>query len=291
MLGKLPYPPEKRDLIAAGLRHDFRAMFLFCDRTGVRAGEAINLAAGHVWDFERQKYHEFAVLRVTKGNRPRRVCLTPEVLAILEDRRRAYGGTWGLPEAAVFRLDKFCRIKPEYLPRHVEIQVRMIAKTTTFKPHRGKRRAVNCKKNLRAPLGILYRLYQPALKIALAAAGLDSDAFSTHSARKSFARRLLKAGLPITSIRDLLGHASVSTTEHYLETLEGDEAMKAVLLAEEIERKSIEARGGMQRPPEQPSVRSALEILGIVKEAALPAPVAPEVKSEPKAFDAGVESY
>ncbi len=41
-----------------------------------------------------------------------------------------------------------------------------------------------------------------------------------HSRRRSFASHLLKAGAPITSVRDLLGHAELAMTNKYAHSVE-----------------------------------------------------------------------
>lgn len=51
-------------------------------------------------------------------------------------------------------------------------------------------------------------------KLACKAAGLD-NAIHFHSLRHSFASNLVQRGIPLYTIKELLGHSSISTTEIY----------------------------------------------------------------------------
>jgi len=47
---------------------------------------------------------------------------------------------------------------------------------------------------------------------------IDQDFGTLHRLRHSFGTRLLHAGVDIETVRDLMGHADISTTARYLST-------------------------------------------------------------------------
>jgi integrase/recombinase XerC len=69
----------------------------------------------------------------------------------------------------------------------------------------------------RAGRRLTARQLQNITKRFLAAAS-DDDALSTHSIRHSFATHLLDAGADLVAVKELLGHASLSTTRIYTHT-------------------------------------------------------------------------
>jgi len=63
--------------------------------------------------------------------------------------------------------------------------------------------------------GELYKVFAQVRRTQ----GLD-DAIKPHSLRHSFATRLLERGVPVETVRMLLGHASIKTTQTYLHLTE-----------------------------------------------------------------------
>lgn len=224
MLGKHPWPPGGLEAVCSRMKHDKAAIMRFMRLTGLRSYEARNLLVGHILD-RNGEYLKAPVLRVTKGGRPRRVWLTPEVIAILEELRKAYGGHWGSHELAVFRRFQWTRfelMKESAKARTLHYERLAIGKRTTPKPHRGKRNPPNGETF--APLGIHKQALIESVRKAVKESGLDPDLYATHSCRKSFAKDLLDSGATLIQIRDLLGHSSIAMTEKYLETLSTTDA-------------------------------------------------------------------
>lgn len=74
---------------------------------------------------------------------------------------------------------------------------------------------------------------QEALAVAGRAAGLQ-HAVQTHALRHAYAARLLKDGVPMEVMRNLMGHANRSTTEQYVQVLKT--AMEGRVLRDASER-------------------------------------------------------
>ena len=60
-----------------------------------------------------------------------------------------------------------------------------------------------------------------AMNLFCARAGLDACRIHPHAWRAAFASRLARQGVPITVIQELMGHANIDTTAHYIGTAPG----------------------------------------------------------------------
>jgi integrase/recombinase XerC len=88
----------------------------------------------------------------------------------------------------------------------------------------------------------------------LARAGLDSE-YSPHSLRHSFATHLLEAGADLKAIKDMLGHASLATTERYTHLDLG--SLRRAYLAHPRAAAQPDPGGG-RKGPERPGRRGRL---------------------------------
>lgn len=59
-------------------------------------------------------------------------------------------------------------------------------------------------------------------------AGIDANAVTPHARRHTLAIRALRDGADIVAVAKLLGHASVATTQRYLDHLETAELRTAI---------------------------------------------------------------
>jgi integrase/recombinase XerD len=62
----------------------------------------------------------------------------------------------------------------------------------------------------------------------VAAAGIDAKRVSPHAMRHSYAMRVLRHGGDVVALSKLLGHASIATTQRYVDHLQVAE-LRAVL--------------------------------------------------------------
>lgn len=75
---------------------------------------------------------------------------------------------------------------------------------------------------LRQAINNMNRRVNQELKEIASAAGIDID-LSTHIARHTSAQRMMETGWSLQEIQAALGHASISTTEHYLRSVRDEE--------------------------------------------------------------------
>ena len=198
----------------AGMRPDYRNVFYFYLATGLRAREVLNLTGDDV-DFLNR---EFTV--TAKGDKTRVIKMTAETEAILREEWARMPDKQG----PVFTYVTRCtRINPQ----------------TKRKEIRGERRP------------IVYTSLTSAFKTVFRRAGLMvQDAGGRwklkpnariHAFRHTFGTRMRRAGVPLSEIKDAMGHASIRTTDEFYQHVEPDDVVTAAtVLAEWQERKRAE---------------------------------------------------
>ena len=67
-----------------------------------------------------------------------------------------------------------------------------------------------------------------------------------HQLRHTFARHLLEAGVPVTTIQRLLGHAQLRTTEIYLHISDGQVQADYEAAMQTIAERWLPTEGGVQ---------------------------------------------
>jgi len=198
----------------AGMRPDYRNVFYFYLATGLRAREVLNLTGNDV-DFLNR---EFTV--TAKGDKTRVIRFTEETEAILREEFAHMPDKQG----PVFTYITRCtRINPQ----------------TKRKEMRGERRP------------IVYTSLTSAFKTVFRRAGLMVQDASgrwklkpnarIHAFRHTFGTRMRRAGVPLSEIKDAMGHASIRTTDDFYQHVEPDDVVTAAtVLAEWQERKRAE---------------------------------------------------
>jgi len=204
---------EQLDMEAA-MRPDYRNVFRFYLATGLRAREVLSLKGGDVDLLNR----EFTV--VTKGDKTRVIKLTLETEAILREESAHMPD----PHGPVFTY---------------------VTRNTRLNRHSGRREI----RGQRVP--ICYTALASAFKTVFRNAGLmvqDENGrwkmkpqARIHAFRHTFGTRMRRAGVPLSEIKDAMGHASIRTTDEFYQHVEPDDVVTAAtVLAEWQERKRAE---------------------------------------------------
>ena len=179
---------EEARLLAAAPVH-FRAMIIAALDTGLRRGEMLALRFGDIdWD------HDLIVLRgaTTKSRKSRLVPISTERLrAVLAWLRLDADGEPKADSTLVFSDEIGGR-----LPHWHDTWLRTVLKAYGVKPTWSAR--------------LKYRGHSAESKAAYHRINLR-----WHDIRHEYASRLVEQGVPLAQVRDLLGHASITTTERY----------------------------------------------------------------------------
>jgi len=75
-------------------------------------------------------------------------------------------------------------------------------------------------------------------------AGLESTRIAPHGLRHAFASQLVRAGVDVATISELLGHANIATTSIYLHTTSENKRSAVECLCSDWEMKSSGGRNG-----------------------------------------------
>lgn len=222
-----PIPLEKIGEVIANLEPAEQRIFRFMLLTGVRCCEARLLLVGDILDPAGNYRQHFVTLHETKGGHPRNIPITPQLIALLEECREAYGGTW-YPKWFYGDID-ICVFRPG---RSNGSQWRPWKKSTN--PTRRIRNADISRKYRQGPLGYKYDYIRYRFNEAFRIAGLYGP-HTTHGLRKTFAMMVLEAvdeqgrtANDVYTLKELLGHKDIGSTMKYLSGISTDKALRAV---------------------------------------------------------------
>jgi len=165
-----------------------RALLAVLMGAGLRVGEAVGLDVSDL--IEDASGGAALYVRQGKGRKDRTVPIQPEVTATLRRYLAATGRTMGAPGPMFRAHDRAAR----KLPRD-----RLTARAVGFVVARCTERA-----------------------------GIDAKRVTPHSLRHTYAMRALTAGAQLLAVSKLLGHASVTTTQRYVDHLSLRELRDAV---------------------------------------------------------------
>jgi integrase/recombinase XerD len=177
-----------RILAAASCTRDLALLAVLLG-AGLRAGEATGLDVSDLRPSDDDGVGLVLWVRQGKGRKDRHVPVRPEVAALI----RAYlaeGGRILGSEGPLFR-----------------------AYDRAADSRRGSRR-------------LSTRSVGYIVGKCVAAAGIDAKRLSPHAMRHTYALRALRGGVPLLAVSKLLGHASVVTTQRYLDHMERPELIE-----------------------------------------------------------------
>lgn len=122
--------------------------------------------------------------------------------------------------------------------RLIPISSRLLSVFSLLGPHRGESRLVFPNPATGRP----YTEVKKSFKMACERAGIEGLRF--HDLRHTFATRLVKAGVDIITVRDLLGHFSIRVTQRYTHPGQGQKVAAVELLAQN----GAPSEGNLLRP-------------------------------------------
>jgi len=175
---------------------------------GLRVSELMRLRVQEI-DLERNQI----VVRCGKGNKDRVVPLSEKLVGAL---RAHLGGVRNLFEEDLKRSD----LAGVYLPEALARRHKNACKDWRWQwlwPSR--EISTDPRSGLQRRHHVLDGVYQKAVSAAGKRAGLNKR-ITSHTLRHSFATHLLENGTDIRTVQDLLGHASVETTQIYTHVMQ-----------------------------------------------------------------------
>jgi len=174
---------------------------------GLRLMECIRLRVKEV-DFERG----VIMVRDGKGGKDRTVMLPVSLSASLRGQRDRLEELW--------RQDRAAELDGVWLPGAMEVKAPNLGKELGwqwFFPAKGA--SVDPRSERKRRHHLHDNTLHKAIKVAVERAGI-AKTVSCHTLRHSFATHLLESGTDIRTVQDLLGHASVETTQIYTHVMQ-----------------------------------------------------------------------
>lgn len=219
MKGRLAIPVDRAADPEKAMAPHYARLWRFLRLTGCRLCEGRLLLVEDILNEDGSYREPFLELSETKGGYRRQLTITPEIIALFEECRLAYGGDWGPRVLAVFR----SKNKQPWAARAAgrRLNGHGVSKKWSAESKRRGRQVAN------APRGIASYLCHEEFRRALDACGLG-PAFASHSNRKGMAKALFDSGADIYAVKEHLGHANISTTCDYLNQMTAEMALKTI---------------------------------------------------------------